>query len=160
MLINRLRMVKSEMVLNSDCAVVSAVTAIIIICPIIELMGPSCGAMPFGNWMDCNFSAVNWRALYTSVLKSNSTNTNPKPGDATDRTTSTPGEPFKAVSTGKFICDSISSGAMPLASKKIVTLGLFKSGNTSTGRFTSVKIPYTIISAANATTNNLLRSEN
>ena len=95
-------MVKSEIVLNSEGAVVSAVTAIIIICPIIELIGPSCGVIPFGNCIDCNFSAVSCRALYTSVLKSNSTNTRPKPGDATDLTTSTPGAPFKDVSTGRF----------------------------------------------------------
>ena len=102
MLINLLRIVKSDSVRNSDGGVESPVTATIIICPIIELIGPSCGDIPFGNCIDCNFSAVNCLALYTSVFQSNSTNTNPKPGLATERTTSTPGAPFKDVSTGRF----------------------------------------------------------
>jgi hypothetical protein len=49
---------------------------------------------------------------------------------------------------------------MPLASKNMVTLGRFKSGNTSTGKLNKVNTPYTITNAAVAITNNLLRKEN
>ena len=50
------------------------------------------------------------------------------------RTTSTPGAPFSATSTGKATCVSISSGAIPFASKNIVTRGRLRSGKTSTGK--------------------------
>ena len=160
MLINLLLIVKSESVLNSAVEVVSPVTATIIICPMMELIGPNCGVMPSGIFIACILSDVNCLALYTSVFQSNSTNTIPNPGDATDLTASTPGAPFKEVSIGKFTCASISSGAIPFASKKMVTLGLFRSGNTSTGKLTNVNTPYTITRAAVARTNNLLRNEN
>ena len=159
-LINLLRMVKSLRVRMSAAEVVSAVMATIINCPITELIGPITGTMLLGNETVCIFSAVSCLALYKSVLHSNSTNTSPKPGLATERTISTPGAPLRAVSTGKFTCASISSGAIPLASKKIVTLGRFKSGNTSTGKFTKVNTPYTKINAANATTNKRFCKEN
>ena len=140
-LINLLRMVKSLSVRMSAAEVVSDVTATIINCPITELMGPMTGTILLGNSTVCNFSAVNCLARYTSVLHSNSTNTRPNPGLATDRTTSTPGAPFNDVSTGRFTCASISSGAIPLASKKMVTRGRFKSGNTSTGKLIRVITP-------------------
>src|SRR5688572_17402378 len=152
--------VKSAMVRKSIGEVLSLVIATSIICPIMELIGPNCGVIPSGISTVCSFSAVNCLALYTSVSQSNSTNTIPRPGDATERTTSTPGAPFKAVSTGRLACVSTSSGAIPPASKKMVTLGRFRSGSTSTGRFTRVNTPYTIMSAANATTNSLFRNEN
>ena len=46
---NLLRIVKSAKVLKSAGEVVSLVMAIIIICPMMELMGPICGVIPFGN---------------------------------------------------------------------------------------------------------------
>jgi hypothetical protein len=57
------------------------------------------------------------------------------------RTTSTPGAPFNAVSTGKATCVSISSGAMPFASRNIVTRGLLRSGRTSMGKLIAVYVP-------------------
>ena len=46
---NLLRMVKSARVLKSAGEVVSLVMAIIMICPMMELMGPICGVIPLGN---------------------------------------------------------------------------------------------------------------
>ena len=140
-LINLLRMVKSARVRKSAGLVVSLLTPINIICPITELIGPITGVIPLGSWTVCNFSATNCLARYTSVFQSNSTNTIPIPIAALLLTTSTPGAPFKEVSTGKITWVSISSGANPLDSKKIVTLGRFRSGSTSTGKLIIVTTP-------------------
>ncbi len=50
-----------------------------------------------------------------------------------DRTRSTPAAPLTEVSSGTVTSNSTSSGASPGASVKMVTVGRFKSGNTSTG---------------------------
>jgi len=49
------------------------------------------------------------------------------------RTRVTPGMPLSAVSSGKVISCSTSSGAIPPASVSTVTRGLLRSGKTSTG---------------------------
>ena len=67
--------------------------------------------------------------------------------------------PFIVVSSGKVTSCSTSSGAMPPASVSSVTVGRFRSGNTSTGVLLSVKMPYAIITAANNITSIRLRSE-
>ena len=67
-----------------------------------------------------------------SVPQSNSTNTTESPMPDTERTRVTPGMPFIAVSIGKVTSCSTSSGAMPPASVSRLTVGLFRSGNTST----------------------------
>ncbi|MNR44832.1 hypothetical protein D3C85_1636190 [compost metagenome] len=59
----------------------------------------------------------------------------------TERTLSTPGRPFMVVSSGKVISCSTSSAAMPPASVMMVTVGLFRSGKTSTGMRDRVKAP-------------------
>ncbi|MNN95901.1 hypothetical protein D3C81_2147870 [compost metagenome] len=59
----------------------------------------------------------------------------------TERTLSTPGRPFMVVSSGKVISCSTSSAAMPPASVMMVTVGLFRSGKTSTGMRDSVNAP-------------------
>jgi hypothetical protein len=46
----------------------------------------------------------------------------------------TPGRPLIAVSSGKLINCSTSSGAMPPASVISVMVGLLRSGKTSTGK--------------------------
>jgi hypothetical protein len=58
-----------------------------------------------------------------------------------ERTDSTPGKPFMVVSSGKVMSCSTSSAAMPPASVMIVTVGLLRSGNTSTGVRESVNAP-------------------
>ena len=63
------------------------------------------------------------------------------PGDATERTVSTPGSPFMTTSNGAEINCSTSSLAIPPASDMIVTVGLLRSGKTSTGVLESVYIP-------------------
>jgi hypothetical protein len=68
-----------------------------------------------------------------SVPQSNSAYRIDRPTPEVLRTRVTPGMPFNAVSTGKVMSCSTSSGAMPPASVSTVTCGLFRSGNTSTG---------------------------
>jgi hypothetical protein len=63
------------------------------------------------------------------------------PTPDTERTRVTPGMPFMADSTGKLTRCSTSSGAMPPASVIRVTVGLFRSGNTSTGICRTVSTP-------------------
>jgi hypothetical protein len=65
-----------------------------------------------------------------------------RPALDVERTDSTPGRPFIAVSSGKVMSCSTSSAAMPPASVKTVTVGLFRSGKTSTGMRDSVNRPY------------------
>ena len=59
----------------------------------------------------------------------------------TERTRVTPGMPFMLDSTGSVTSCSTSSGAMPPASVISVTVGLFRSGNTSTGISRTVSAP-------------------
>jgi hypothetical protein len=60
----------------------------------------------------------------------------------------TPGRPLIAVSSGKLISCSTSSGAMPPASVITVTVGLLRSGKTSTGRRVACKPPQIISTTA------------
>ena len=64
-----------------------------------------------------------------------------RPALEVERTLSTPGRPFMLVSSGKVMSCSTSSAAMPPASVMTVTVGLFRSGNTSTGMRDSVYAP-------------------
>ena len=72
---------------------------------------------------------------------SNSTYTIDSPTPETERTRVTPGMPFMPDSMGKLTSCSTSSGAMPPASVISVTVGLFRSGNTSTGICRRLKAP-------------------
>ena len=76
-----------------------------------------------------------------SVFQSNVTYTNDRPTLDTERMDSTPGMPPMDVSSGKVMSCSTSSAAMPPASVMMVTVGLFRSGNTSTGVRESVNAP-------------------
>ena len=58
-----------------------------------------------------------------------------------ERTRRTPETPLIALSIGKTTSDSISSGAIPWPSARIVTVGAVRSGNTSTGMSRAVQIP-------------------
>src|SRR5574343_1609520 len=73
-----------------------------------------------------------------------------------DRTVAIPGWPLIAVSSGKLISCSTSSGAMPPASVMIVTVGLLRSGKTSTGRRVACRPPQTISTTAATSTNSRL----
>ena len=67
-----------------------------------------------------------------------------RPGVTTeeiDRTPVTPCMPFIAVSSGKVMSCSTSSGAIPPASVIKVTVGRLRSGKTSTGMRVSVRAP-------------------
>ena len=55
------------------------------------------------------------------------------PTDDEERTFSTPGVPLTALSMGKVMSDSVSSGARPGDSVWMTTCGGANSGNTSTG---------------------------
>ena len=68
-----------------------------------------------------------------SVPQSNSTQTTDRPTPDTDRTRRTPVAPLSWDSRGRVTSTSTSSGARPGASVRTVTVGRFRSGNTSTG---------------------------
>ena len=76
-----------------------------------------------------------------SAPQPNSTKTMDRPTEETERTRTTPGSPFMAVSSGKETSCSASSGAMPSASVIRVTVGRLRSGKTSTGMRDSVQAP-------------------
>ena len=59
----------------------------------------------------------------------------------TERTRLTPGTPFICVSIGKVMSCSTSAGASPSASVMIVTVGLLRSGKTSTGSRVTANAP-------------------
>jgi hypothetical protein len=65
----------------------------------------------------------------------------PTPTAVADRTRRTPEAPLMALSIGKVTSDSISSGAMPWPSARMVTVGAVRSGNTSTGMSRAVQAP-------------------
>src|SRR5687768_1731110 len=75
----------------------------------------------------------------------------------TERTRVMPGMPFIEVSSGKVTNCSTSSGANPSASAISVTVGLFRSGNTSTGTSRGPTEPETTTTAAAARTKIRLR---
>ena len=76
-----------------------------------------------------------------STLQSKVTYRKDRPADEVERTLSTPGRPFMVVSRGKVMSCSTSSAAIPPASVMIVTVGLLRSGKTSTGVRVSVNAP-------------------
>ena len=76
-----------------------------------------------------------------SVPQSNSTQTTAIPTAVADRTRRTPEAPLMALSSGNVTSDSISSGAIPWPSVRIVTVGAVRSGNTSIGICRAVQPP-------------------
>jgi hypothetical protein len=63
------------------------------------------------------------------------------PTAVADRTRRTPAAPLSAVSIGKVTSASMSVGAMPRPSTRIVTVGAVRSGRTSTGMRTVTQPP-------------------
>src|SRR5262249_39252843 len=88
-----------------------------------------------------SFSATTCRAWKMSVPQSNSTHTTAMPRAVAERTRRTFKAPLMALSIGNVTRDSISSGAIPRPSVRIVTVGAVKSGNTSTGISRAVQMP-------------------
>src|SRR5574343_224793 len=88
-----------------------------------------------------------------SVPQSNSAYTTDNPTPDVERTRVTPGMPLRAVSRGKVTSCSTSSGAMPPASVSTVTMGLLRSGKTSTGVRMAVNTPTAIEMKAPTSTN-------
>ena len=117
--------------------------AICMISPMMELIGPMRGVMFAGR--PCSMaesrSDTSWRARKISVSQLKVTYRKDKPADEVERMDSTPGNPFIAVSSGKVINCSTSSAAIPPASVMIVTVGLLRSGKTSTGVRVRVNAP-------------------
>ena len=89
-----------------------------------------------------SFSATIWRAPKMSVPQSNSTQTTAMPSAVAERTRRTPEAPLMAASIGNVTSDSISSGAIPRPSVRIVTVGAVRSGNTSTGMSRATHSPH------------------
>ena len=99
-----------------------------------------------------SFSATVWRARLMSWPQSNSTQTIATPTAVAERTRRTPAAPFSADSIGNVTSDSISSGSIPGASARMVTVGAVRSGSTSSGMRVAVQPPQTRNAAASATT--------
>jgi hypothetical protein len=105
---------------------VGPVRPIIMISPITLDTGASTGAaIPSGSEAAtvCSFSATICRSRKISVPQSNSTQTTEIPCAVDERTRLTPVAPFTAVSMGKVTSASTSSGAIPCASVRTVTVG-------------------------------------
>ena len=94
-----------------------------------------------------------------SSPQSNSTHTIAAPMAVTERTRRTPAAPLSAASIGKVTSDSISSGAIPPPSTRIVTVGAVRSGRTSTGRCAACQPPHASRIAASVRTISLLWSD-
>ena len=137
---------------SGDCGPVSP---IIMISPMIEDTGARTGdGVPVGSidstaW---SFSDTSCRARKMSVSHSNSTQTTEMPRAVDDRTRRTPVAPFTAVSMGNVTKASTSSGAMPGASVRMVTVGAVRSGKTSTGSLGAVQAPAARMTTAVAST--------
>ncbi len=88
-----------------------------------------------------SFSVTTCRARKISTPQSNSTQTTAIPTAVAERTRRTSEAPFRAASMGNVTSVSISSGAMPRPSVRMVTVGAVRSGNTSTGISRAVQTP-------------------
>ena len=110
----------------------------------MEETGASTGRSTWGGReppTSASFSATICRARKMSVPQSNSTHTTAMPSAVAERTRRTFDAPLMALSSGKVTSDSISSGAMPCPSVRMVTVGAVRSGNTSTGMLRAVQSP-------------------
>jgi hypothetical protein len=121
----------------------------------IEETGARNGDSTFGGSeleTSVSFSATVWRARLMSWPQSNSTQTTATPTAVADLTRRTPAAPLSADSIGSVTSDSISSGSMPGASARIVTVGAVRSGRTSSGMCDAVQPPHTRNAAGRAMT--------
>ena len=112
----------------------------------IDETGASTGRSTCGGSVlptSASFSATTCRARKMSVPQSNSTHTTAMPSAVAERTRRTLEAPLMALSSGNVTSDSISSGAMPRPSVRMVTVGAVRSGNTSTGISRAVHNPPT-----------------
>ena len=114
------------------------------ISPMIDETGARTGRSTCGGSAPLtseSFSDTSCRAMKMSVPQSNSTHTTAMPTAVADRTRRTPDAPLMALSSGNVTSDSISSGAIPWPSARMVTVGAVRSGNTSTGIWRAVQAP-------------------
>src|SRR5712691_1154676 len=137
----------------------SAVNPMSMTSPMMDEMGPSTGLTVGGRLAAtcCSFSVIICLAIYMSVDQSNSTYTSDSPIEEAERTRDTPVAPFMALSIGKVILASTSSGARPSTSAKIVTTGRSRSGKTSTDRVDKAYSPYAVRKTAHARTRSAWR---
>ena len=114
--------------------------------PMIEETGARKGGSTVGGRepeTSVSFSVTVCRARAMSCPQSNSTQTTATPTAVAERTRRTPAAPFRADSMGNVTSDSISSGSIPGASARIVTVGAVRSGKTSSGIRDAVHPPHT-----------------
>jgi hypothetical protein len=114
------------------------------ISPMIDEMGARIGRFACGGrapLTSASFSATICRARKMSVPQSNSTQTTAMPTAVAERTRRTSDAPLMAASMGNVTSVSISSGAIPWPSVRMVTVGAVRSGNTSTGIWLVVQTP-------------------
>ena len=128
----------------------------------MEETGASTGAGRSGGRFGATvwiFSVTICRARKMSVPHSNSTQMTEIPCEVEERTRRTPVAPFTEASIGNVTSVSTSSGAMPWASARMVTVGAVRSGNTSTGRRRAVHAPPASSRTAPNTTSSRLSSD-
>ena len=94
-----------------------------------------------------------------SIPQSNSTQTKEKPCEEDERTRRTLVAPFTAVSMGNVTRRSTSSGAIFEASVRITTVGIVRSGKTSTSIFFAEYMPPMTVNTTASITNSLLFNE-
>ena len=126
-----------------------------------EIGASTGGGTPGGrDWpTSWSFSVTICRAWKMSVPHSNSTQTMLNPWAVEERILRTPVAPFTDVSIGNVTSVSTSSGPIPCASVRTVTVGAVKSGNTSTGIRNAVTVPEMSRTPAATATSSRLRMD-
>jgi hypothetical protein len=159
---NRRRSCQSATVLSAISSCWSETSAMKRISPMIDATGARTGGGRSSGSKArafCRRSETSCLARKMSVPHSNSTVTTLIPIPVLERTRRTALAPFMAVSIGKVISRSTSSGDMPCASATMVTDGAVRSGKTSTGARDAVQPPHASASAAAASTSRRLCSD-
>ena len=141
---------------SSGSTPASPVSATTMISPVTDTMGAISVSTPCGrdSRTAAKRSETIWRARYTSVSQSKSTQTKESPVPEEELTCVTPAVPLMADSSGMEMYCSTSSAESPAASVWMVTRGTFSSGNTSTG---SVDTAHRLSSASSAALSNTVR---
>src|SRR5882672_11910405 len=144
---------------RSDCVGLSTVYQKT--CPTPVASGPSVGTTPVGRDFDSRLSrsSTRVRAKYRSTESSKITLIIEKPNADEDRTTRTPGKPWRLTVSGYVIWSSTSCGDRPVQSVKTITWLSERSGIASIGVVSSAQYPQPPTSRKKATTRNRFRND-
>src|SRR6266481_1070215 len=130
-------------------------------CPTPVASGPSVGTTPVGRDFDSRLSrsSTRVRAKYRSTESSKITLIIEKPKAEEDRTTLTPGSPWRLTVSGYVIWSSTSWGERPGQSVKTMTWLSDRSGMASIGVDSRAQYPHPATRMKQAMTRNRLRIE-